>query len=253
MAEHVELQLKYIEEYKCSNESAFIDTNKLEVRLKNGAECDYNGNMLTCVYNIKSHNPYKLDVKNPSKDYRFQDKIEIKNIILKEPEKACTVEYGSERAKMLEFSGKDDTKVSYVAHYPKYSKSLVNSKYKDPEYHDKEGSIKITNQKCITNIKINGLEANESDKEHLGFEDVYKGGTQSIIESRTNDLEVVNKGLRSEGSKFFLDMVTLSDRSVGETDLELKYQDNKYREIEYQTEPEAKQHSLYIDIVDIGN
>lgn len=63
MVDTLKLQLKDIDDLNSSGDS-------FDVKLKNGAECNFDGNDLKCRYNAKSHNPFSQPVQNP--DTRLQ-------------------------------------------------------------------------------------------------------------------------------------------------------------------------------------
>lgn len=233
-ARNISLALRNIKQ------NSFTDFNhsdplqgNLNVQLNNGAQCNFDGNNLECAFHAKSHNPFQQQVDDPSKDYRFMDKIKIENLILRSIE-----------ANRIDFEARENTKIHYTAEYPTYSGVT--------------GSINAKNEGGRSIVRIEGFSG--KTKEGFYFADAEKGGTQSIIKVEEDSFSARNKGLGNLGSKFHIESVDQASKkiididSVDQTSKKIDAKDATFDyegtyQVSYYTEPDATQHDLEISIM----
>ncbi|APR98267.1 hypothetical protein [Wolbachia endosymbiont of Folsomia candida] len=230
---NVSLALKNIKQHNFKDfNPSDSSQNKLNVELQNGAKCHFDGNSLGCAYSAKSNNPFKQQVDDPSKDYRFIDEIKIENLALKSIETSVKCdkedvedletecEYGISSSceklekcsgKIIRFEGGENTRVNYTAEYPTYS--------------DAKGSVSIFSNAGEYAINMQNISVG---KGNFYSSDHYKVGTQSIMKFDENSsFHIENKGFGALGSQL--------DLGIGA--------------VSYYTEPYAAQHDLEISII----
>ena len=226
MVDTLKLRLKDIDNFS-SLEGGF------NVKLKNGAECNFDENTLECKYNVKSYNPFSQPINDPDEDYRFTEQIKVENIELK-PSKS---EINSEVNKTFDSKFTGDTKITYVGKYPTYSDL------------DMERNISIANKNGESIVNIKGFFGYNEENSNIYFTDIYKGGTQAIVQYEEDSLIVENKGLGNLGSKLEVESV---EQTLEGIDLEkksgiLRYDDTY--QVRYYTEPYSDGHNLEINII----
>lgn len=175
---NVSLALKNIKQnnfkdFSCSDPSK----NKLNVELQNGAKCYFDDNTLGCAYSAKSHNPFEQPADDPSKDYRFTDKVVIENVAcisnkcfeddIEDLQTECEFKIEESCEKLtqcsigaLNFEGGENTKVNYTAEYPIYS--------------DAKGSVSILSNAGEYAINMQNISVG---KGNFYSSDHYKGVT----------------------------------------------------------------------------
>lgn len=226
MVDTCKLRLNGIENFNPSGDS-------FDVKLKNGAECNFDGNDLKCRYNAKSHNPFSQPVHNPDTDYRFTEQIKIGNIQFDSSKSTIDNEIN----KLFSFKVNDDTEGNYVAEYPVYSDL------------DMERNINIASKDGKSIVNIKGFSGYNEENSNIYFADIDKGGTRVIVQYKEDSLVVENKRLDNLGSKLEIESI---DQTSREIDLESKSGTLEYDDtyqVRYYTEPDDNYHNLEINII----
>lgn len=224
MVDTLKLQLKDIDDFNSSGDS-------FDVKLKNGAECNFDGNDLKCRYNAKSHNPFSQPVHNPDTDYRFTEQIKIGNIQFDSSKSTIDNEIN----KLFSFKVNDDTEGNYVAEYPVYSDL------------DMERNINIASKDGESIVNIKGFSGYNEKIGNVYFTDIYKGGTQALVKFEEDSFKVENKGLGNLGSRLEIESIDQTSRRI---DLESKSGTLEYNgtyQIRYYTESYGD-HNLEINV-----
>lgn len=226
MVDTCKLRLSGIENFNSPGES-------FDVKLRNGAECNFDGNDLKCAYNIKSHNPFSQPVNNPDTDYRFTEQIKIGNVEFDSSKSTIDNEIN----KLFSFKVNDDTEGNYVAEYPIYSD------------WDAKGNINIASKDGESIVNIKGFSGYNEKNGNIYFTDIDKGGTQALVKFEEDSFSIHNKGLGNLGSKLEVESINQTSREI---DLESKSGTLEYDgtyQIRYYTEPDEEIHNLEINII----